>query len=98
MRSITVKCPTCREALEVDPQTGEVLRHRPEAKPKPGANFFGTRLREIEEEKARRESVVSQSREKEKTRQGEFEKLFRKVKEEHAGGKAEKPLRPIDID
>jgi hypothetical protein len=98
MRSITVKCPGCREVLEVDPQTGEVLRHRAEAKPKPGADFFDARLREIEEEKARREAVVSQGREKEKAKQGDFEKLFKKVKEEHAGGKAEKPLRPIDID
>lgn len=98
MRSISVKCPCCREVLEVDPQTGEVVRHHAEAKAKPGGDFFGTRLREIQEEKARREATVNQGREKEKAKQGEFEKLFRKVKEQNAEGPAEKPLREIDID
>ena len=98
MRYITVKCPTCRETLEVDPQTGEVVRHRAETKAKPGEDFFGARLREIEGEKARREATVEQAREREKGKRGEIEKLFRKVKEQNAEGPAEKPLRDIDID
>jgi hypothetical protein len=97
MRSITVKCPACRETLEVDPQTGEVLRHRAEPKAKPGEDFFGSRLRELEGEKARREAAVNLGREREKAKAGEFEKLFRKVKDE-SGRPAEKPLRDIDID
>lgn len=97
MRVITVKCPKCRGTLEVDAATGAVLRHEDEAKPKPGADFFGARLRELEEEKARRAAVVEHGREREKTKRDEFEKLFGKVREE--GGKpVEKPLRPIDVD
>ena len=97
MRVITVKCPKCRGTLEVDAATGAVLRHEEEAKPKPGADFFGARLRELEEEKARRAALVEHGRERERTKQGEFERLFKKVREE--GDKpVEKPLRPIDVD
>jgi hypothetical protein len=84
MGVITVKCPKCRETIEIDAATGAVLRHHEEAKTKPGADFLGTRLRELELEKARREAVVEHGREREKNRQGEFEKLFRKVKEENS--------------
>ena len=86
MRVITVKCPKCREVLEVDAQTGDVLRHRDEAKSKPGADFLGDRLRELEAEKARREAVVEHGRQREKNRQEEFDSLFRKVKEESSSG------------
>ena len=86
MRVITVKCPKCREQLEIDAGTGAVLRHGEETRPKAGGDFLGTRLRELEQEKARREAVVEQGREREKNRQGEFDKLFRKVKEEHSSG------------
>lgn len=86
MGVISVKCPKCREAIEIDTATGAVLRHHEEARTKPGADFLGTRLRELEQEKARREAVVEHGREREKTRQGEFEKLFRKVREENSSG------------
>jgi len=86
MRIVTVKCPKCHDELEVDAETGAVVRHREAAKAKPGADFLGTRLRELEEEKARREAVVEHGREREKNRQGEFDNLFRKVKEEHSSG------------
>jgi phage FluMu protein Com len=83
---ISVKCPKCHEFMEIDTATGAVLRHHEEVKSRPGADFLGTRLRELEQEKARREAVVEHGREREKNRQGEFEKLFRKVKEEHSSG------------
>jgi hypothetical protein len=86
MRVISVKCPKCRATMEIDSATGVVLRHHEEVRSKPGADFLGTRLRELEQEKARREAVVEHGREREKNRQGEFDKLFRKVKEEHSSG------------
>jgi hypothetical protein len=86
MAVITVKCPKCSAAMEIDTATGAVLRHHEQVKSKPGADFLGTRLRELEEEKARREAVVEHGREREKNRQGEFDKLFRKVREEHSSG------------
>ncbi|HEY6000251.1 MAG TPA: hypothetical protein VI078_13260 [bacterium] len=99
MRTITVKCPKCHGTLEVDAATGAVLRHTEEAKAKPGADFFGARLRELEEEKARRAALVEHGREREKTKKGEFDKLFRKVKEESASDTpAPRPVRDVDLD
>jgi hypothetical protein len=99
MGVITVKCPKCREAMEVDAQTGAVLRHREEVKPKPGEDFLGARLRELEQDKSRRAAVVAQGREREKTKQGEFDRLFQKVREESASGApVPKPVRDVDLD
>jgi hypothetical protein len=97
MRVITVKCPKCRETIEIDAATGAVLRSCGEVKAKPGEDFLGTRLRELDQDKERRAAIVEQGREREKAKRGEFEKLFSKVKDE-SGKPAEKPLRPIDVD
>lgn len=86
MGVINIKCPKCRETMAVDTATGAVLRHHEEVKSKPGADFLGARLRELEQEKARREAVVEHGREREKNRRGEFDNLFRKVKEENSSG------------
>ena len=97
MRVLTVKCPKCRESIEVDAASGAVLRSCGEVKSKPGEDFLGVRLRELEQEKARRAAIVEQGREREQARKGEFDQLFRKVQEE-SGKPVEKPLRPIDVD
>jgi hypothetical protein len=99
MRVITVKCPKCRETMEVDAETGAVLRHREEVKAKPGEDFLGARLRELEQEKARRAAIVAQGHEREKTKQGEFDRLFKKVQEESGSGTPNpRPVRDIDLD
>lgn len=99
MRVITVKCPKCHEVLEVDPATGAVLRHCEEVKARPGEDFLGTRLRELDQEKARRAAIVEQGREREKTKQGEFDRLFKKVQEESgSGAPAPRPVRDVDLD
>jgi hypothetical protein len=97
MRVLTVKCPKCRESIEVDAASGAVLRSCGEVKAKPGEDFLGVRLRELDQEKARRAAIVEQGREREQARKSEFDQLFRKVKEE-SGKPVEKPLRPIDVD
>jgi hypothetical protein len=99
MRIVTVKCPKCHEALEVDAATGAVLRHREETRAKPGEDFLGARLRELEQDKQRRAAIVEQGREREKTKHGEFEKLFKKVREESGSGTpAPRPTRDVDLD
>lgn len=98
MRTITVKCPSCREVIEIDAQTGRIERHHPEVKTKPGKDFLSERLRSLEEEKSRREAVVSASREKERTKGAAHEELFAKVKKKAGEGPVERPLRDIDID
>lgn len=99
MRAITVKCPKCRETLEVDAATGAVLRSCGEVRAKPGEDFLGARLRELDQEKARREALVEQGREREKAKKGEFDKLFSKVREENAAETpAPRPVRDVDLD
>jgi len=99
MPTITVKCPKCRGTLEVDAATGAVLRHREEVRAKPGEDFLGARLRELEQEKARRAAIVEQAGEREKTKQGEFEKLFKQVRQESGSGTpAPRPIRDVDRD
>lgn len=99
MRVITVKCPKCREQLEVNAETGAVLRHREEVKARPGEDFLGARLRELELEKARRAAVVEQGHHREKNKQQEFDRLFSKVREENAADTpAPRPVRDVDLD
>lgn len=99
MRVITVKCPKCREQLEVDPSTGAVLRHCGEVKARPGEDFLGSRMRELELEKARRAAVVEQGHQREKNKQEQFDQLFRKVREESGSDTpAPRPVRDVDLD
>ncbi len=98
MRTITVKCPKCREVLEVDPKSGEVVRHAGEVAPKAGGDFFGERLRQIQGDQARREAIVAEGREKEKVKREQFEELFRKAKEQKTVPPEERPIRDVDID
>ena len=99
MRTITVKCPKCRESIEVDASSGAVLRSCGEVKAKPGEDFLGTRLRELEQEKARRAAIVEQAGERERNKQGEFDRLFKKVQQESGSGEAApRPIRDVDLD
>jgi hypothetical protein len=99
MRVINVKCPKCRELLEVDAESGAVLRHREEIKAEPEKDFLGARLRELEQEKARRAAIVAQGHEREKAKQGEFDRLLRKVREESgSSAPATRPIRDVDLD
>jgi translation elongation factor EF-1alpha len=98
MRTIRVKCPQCREVMEINAQTGRIEKHHPEIKTKAGGDFLKERLKGLEEEKAQREAVVAGAREKEKGRKAAHEELFNKVKETAKEGPVERPLRDIDVD
>ena len=98
MRHITIKCPKCREVMEIDAKSGRILKHHGEIKAKPGTDFLNERLQSLKEEKARREEMVAESRKREKGRSEEHEKLFEKVREKAKGPPVERDLRDIDID
>ncbi len=98
MKNITVRCPKCREVMEIDTQTGLVINHQPEVKPKPGADFLNERLKSLGEEKAKRESMVSESRAREQGKRERADELFKKVKEKTKEGPAERPVRDFDLD
>lgn len=99
MKNVIVKCPKCREVLEINPNSGSVIKHHPEVKAGPGGDFLKERLKSLEEEKARRESMVADSRTREKNRHEKFDEIFKKVKDQaKEGPPAERPLRDIDLD
>ena len=98
MGTITVKCPKCREVMEIDGKTGKILKHHVEIEPKSATDFLNERLQSLKGEKARLEEMVADSREREKGRSGEHEKLFEKVREKAKGPPVERDLRDIDID
>ena len=98
MRTITVTCPKCREVMEVDARTGRVGKHHPEVKAKPGGDFNKERIKSHDAEKAKREALVAEEREKQRTKKDDHARLFDKVRETAKEGPAERPLRDIDID
>lgn len=98
MRTITVTCPKCREIMEVNAQTGRVEKHHAEVKSKPGGDFIKERIKGFDAERARREALVAEEREKQRTKKDTHARLFDKVKETAKEGPAERPLRDIDID
>ena len=98
MSTIRVKCPACREVMEVNTRTGKIEKHHPEIRHDRGGDFLKDRLRALDEEKAKREALVAEGREKERGKKAAHEELFSKVKKTAKEGPAEKPLRDIDID
>lgn len=99
MKNITVTCPECREVLEIDTASGKVIKHHPEVKPKPGADFMAERMKSLKEEKAKRAQLVAGSREREMKKSERADELFQKVKEQtKEGPPADRPLRDVDID
>ena len=98
MSVIRLKCPACREVLEVNSRTGKVEKHHPEIKREKSGDFLKERLKSLDEEKAKREALVAEGREKERGRKAAHDELFAKVKKTAKEGPVERPLRDIDID
>jgi len=96
---LRVKCPRCREVMEINTKTGKVEKHQAEIRPQSPDEFLKERLRSIDGEQARREALVAEGRERESGQKSRHEDLFKKVKE-HASDDSpvERPLRDIDID
>ena len=99
MKHLTIKCPRCREVLEIDVEEGSVVKHHAEQKPKPGAVSMAERLKSLKEEKVKRDAMVAESRSREKTRHQKHDEIFKKVQEQtKEGPPTDRPLRDIDID
>ncbi len=97
MKTIFVTCPSCQEILEIDPASGAILgRSRQKSAAVTGS--LTDRLKDLDEQKARREALVAQGKDREKTRLDRAEELFRKVREQGKEGPAERPVRDVDLD
>ena len=86
MSTIRIKCPECGEIMEVNTRTGKVGKHHPAMKPGTGGDFLKDRLKSLDGEKAAREAIVAESREKERTRKDAHKQLFAKVKKQAEEG------------
>ena len=98
MATLRVTCPKCSEVMEIETRTGKVLKHHGEIETTPDAASLAARIKDLDEQKKRREAVVAESREKEKNKKSAHEELFSKVKKTAAEGPVEKPVRDIDFD
>lgn len=98
-RDLTIKCPCCGARLEIDVQSGRVIRHeKPGARPAdPFAHGLQRARREDESEAQFREA---QRKLDQRAREAEdaFGKRAEQLKREAAEGKDLRPPHPFDND
>ena len=80
MSNIRVKCPKCSEVMEINSRTGKVVKHHGEVKAQTPDDFLKERLKSIDEEQAKREALVEEGREREKSQKSRHEDLFKKAR------------------
>jgi hypothetical protein len=98
-RTIAVTCPHCQAALKVDADAGVVVSHEP---PPPQASErpdFETRLRQMQDDKARAADRMAEAMRREQSKgrimEDRFRELMEKAKEDKDTGR---PVRDIDLD
>lgn len=98
-RSFYVTCPCCKTLLEVEADTGEVLKKWAPTEEKPGEDKITSALKKLESDKKKRADLMEKTQagleEQRKKLDDVFKKEVEKVKKE---GVKEKPLRPFDLD
>ena len=99
-KSIYVTCSHCKGLMEVDSETGFVLKKwAPSEKPINDGDKMSAALKKLEEDKKKREGLFDKTREGLSGQKKKLEQAFQdeveKVKKE---GVKENPLRPFDLD
>lgn len=99
-REIIIKCPNCREIIEIDLESRKITKNYSErAVKEKSSDFFRRSIEEIKKSGLDREKRFEDAKRKEKGRISElkdrFEKERDKVVEE---GNIDKPIRSIDLD
>lgn len=97
-RAIAVTCPHCQAALKVDADAGVVVSHEPPSQPSERTDFE-SRLRQIQEDKARAADRMAEAMRREQSKgrimEDRFRELLEKAKEDKDTGR---PVRDIDLD
>jgi hypothetical protein len=97
-KNVTVTCPHCDSSLVIDVEAGVVVEHAPPVRTHDKIDF-DTRLKQMEEEKAksadRLAEAVRQEKSKDRLMEDKFRSLMEKAKNEDDGSR---PLRDIDLD
>jgi len=97
-RTVAVTCPHCHAALKVDAEAGVVVSHEPPVQSSERTDFE-TRLRQIQEDKARAADRMAEAMRREQSKgrimEDRFRELMEKAKEDKDTGR---PVRDIDLD
>ena len=93
-KDLEVKCPDCGSNLRLDRETGEVIAHGREERPKD----LGEVAARLEQRQAAREDAFGAALEAEKGRAQELDDLFKKAadKAKKAPEDGDKPDNPLD--
>ncbi|MEM9554883.1 MAG: hypothetical protein AAGC60_11535 [Acidobacteriota bacterium] len=94
---LTVRCPDCGAALEIDVASGEVLSHRATARAEPAD--FDSLLARVDEGKRSAERIFEQQLrgldDRDRVMEEKFRRALERVEEEDDG---QPPPRPWDLD
>jgi hypothetical protein len=97
-KTVSVTCPCCAAALEVDIEAGVVVGHTPPPSNKEKIDF-DRRLQELEEQKARASDRMAEALRKEKSKDRLMEDRFRKLMDDaKKNDDGKKHIRDIDLD
>jgi hypothetical protein len=95
---LTVSCPHCGTALEIDIEAGVVVGHRVPKNPKEKTDFE-RRLKELEDDKLRAADRMNEAMRRERSKDRLMEEQFRKLLGEASKDDDESPpVRDIDLD
>ena len=93
---IELECPCCRALIVIDINLGRIVEHRePERGNKPELNDAS---RILADEARRREALLEQSMEAEKTRDDALTRRFEEALRQAHDEPVTKPLRDFDLD
>jgi predicted nuclease with TOPRIM domain len=98
MKTFYVNCPFCEGMMEIDAETGEMIKKWPKKKSESG-DMMGDALKKLEDDKKKREGLFDRRKTEIEDQKKRAEDLFRKgvdkVKKEGLG---EAPPTPFDLD
>jgi len=96
--TLTVTCPHCGCALDIDLEAGVVVGHRVPKSAREKTDFE-RRLKELEAEKARAADRMDEAMRRERSKNRLMEEQFRKLLGEAAKDDDDsRPVRDIDLD
>jgi hypothetical protein len=98
-RKLSLRCPDCGSDLVVDAATGEILSHRSPKQALAGGKDFDTLFKDLDEGKAKAESVFEREMGALKDRDRLLEEKFREaMRRAEEDPDAPPPPRPFDLD
>ena len=97
-RTVTLTCPHCQATLKVDAEAGVVVSHEAPREEREKVDFE-TRLRQIQEEKARAADRMAEAMRREQSRGRIMEERFRELMDRARDeDDSTPPVRDIDLD